>query len=242
MRVGVVLGHPLGDARDGGVHLGAAQLLVGGDLAGRGLQQRRAGQEDLGLVAHHDDVVGEAGQIGAARGRRAVHDGDLRDAARRHARLVGEAAAARHEDLGLVAAGWRRPIRPGSPPAACSPCTICCTRWPLRWPDGATVPPLMALFDGRDDAAHALDIADARDRAAARRSSRPCRRACGSRRAASARGTARRGRAAARCARAASAACALAKRARDFSDAACTLASAARNSAMAASMPSRLRL
>src|SRR5262249_7803842 len=29
-------------------------------------------------------------------------DGDLRDALGRHARLVGEAAAARHEDLGLV--------------------------------------------------------------------------------------------------------------------------------------------
>ena len=25
--------------------------------------------------------------------------------------------------------------------------TICCTRWPLRWPEGATVPPLIAEFE-----------------------------------------------------------------------------------------------
>ena len=166
MRVGIVLGHPFGDAGDGGVHLGAAQLLVGGDLAGRGLQQRRAGQEHLGLVAHHDDVVGQARQVGAARGRRAVHHGDLRDAARRHARLVGEAAAARHEDLGLVQkVGAARFDQVHDRQLVLhhdllDALALALARWRHR-----------AALDGgvgrRHHAAHALDIADAGDRAAA---------------------------------------------------------------------------
>ena len=43
--LGVVLGHVLGQPRDARVHLRAAELLVGRDLAGRGLQQRRPGEE-----------------------------------------------------------------------------------------------------------------------------------------------------------------------------------------------------
>jgi hypothetical protein len=50
------------------MHLGAAQLFVGGDFAGGGLEQRRAGQEGLGAAAHHDHVVGHARQVGAAGG------------------------------------------------------------------------------------------------------------------------------------------------------------------------------
>ena len=148
------------------MHLRAAQLLVGRDLAGRGLQERRAGQEHLGLVAHHDDVVGEARQIGAARGRGAVHDGDLRDAARRHARLVGEAAAARHEDLGLVeqvgAAGLDqvhdRQLVLHHDLLDALALALAGRR------DGAA---LDRAVRGRHHAAHALDIADAGDRAAA---------------------------------------------------------------------------
>ncbi len=90
--VGIVLGHVVGDAGDGRVHL----------LAGGGAQQRRPGQEHLGPPLHHDDVVGEAGEVGAARRRRAVHDRDLRDARRRETRLVAEGLAALDEDLRLV--------------------------------------------------------------------------------------------------------------------------------------------
>jgi hypothetical protein len=101
-RVSVILRQVFSDARDHRVHLGAAQLLVGGDLAGGGLEQRRAGEEDLGAPLHHHDVVGEARMIGAPGGRGAVHHRDMRDAHRRHARHVGEGAAAVDEDLGLV--------------------------------------------------------------------------------------------------------------------------------------------
>ena len=165
--IGIVLGHPFGNARHGGVHLCTAQFLVRRDLAGCGLEQRRSGQKHLGLVAHHDDVVAEAGKIGAAGRRRAVHDGDLRDPARRHACLVGEAAAARHEDLGLVeqvGAARLDEVHDRQ----------------LVLHDDLLHPLALALAGGgdraaldrgirrRDDAAHAFDIADARDRAAAR--------------------------------------------------------------------------
>ena len=40
----------IGDARDAGVHLGAAQILGADDLAGRGFDQRRPAQEDRALV------------------------------------------------------------------------------------------------------------------------------------------------------------------------------------------------
>ena len=67
--VRVVLGEIFAEPRHMRVHHGAAELLVGRDLAGRGLQQRRPGEERLGAAAHHDDVVGEARHVGAARGR-----------------------------------------------------------------------------------------------------------------------------------------------------------------------------
>ena len=164
--VGVVLGHPFGHAGNGGVHLRTPQFLIGRDLAGRSLEQRRPGQEHLGLVAHHDDVVGEARQIGAARRGRAVHHRDLRDAARRHARLVGEAAAAGHEDLGLVeqvgAAGFdqvhdRKLVFHDDLLDALA----------LALARGRHGAALDGAVRRRHDAAHPLDIADARDRAAA---------------------------------------------------------------------------
>jgi hypothetical protein len=45
--------------------------------------------------------------------------------------------------------------------------TICCTRWPLRWPGGRDRAALDGGVRRGHDAAHALDIADAGDRAAA---------------------------------------------------------------------------
>ncbi len=81
------------------MHLGAAQLFVGGDFAGGGLEQGRASQEGLGTAAHHDHIVGHAGQVGAAGGRVAVHHAHLRNAFGRQPRLIGEAAAAFDEYL-----------------------------------------------------------------------------------------------------------------------------------------------
>ncbi|MCY1402940.1 hypothetical protein D9M71_181020 [compost metagenome] len=100
--VGVVLGQVLGGAGDLGVHLGATELLVGGDLSGGGLEQGRAGEEHLGLAAHHHHVVRQAGLVGPASGAGAMHDGDLWQAHGGHARLVGEAARALDEDVGGV--------------------------------------------------------------------------------------------------------------------------------------------
>ena len=149
------------------MHLCAAQVFVGRNLAGRRLQQRRSGQEDLGLVAHHDDVVGEARQIGAAGRRRAVHHRHLGDAARRHTRLVGEAAAAGNEDLSLVeevgAAGFdqvhhRQLVLHHDLLDALA----------LALPGGRDGAAFDRRVRRRHDAAHALDIADARDGAAAR--------------------------------------------------------------------------
>ena len=85
-----------------GVHHGAAELFVGRDLAGRGFQQRRPGEERLGAAAHHDDVVGQARHIGAARRRRAVHHGDHRNAGGGELRQIVEDRAAVDEALDAV--------------------------------------------------------------------------------------------------------------------------------------------
>ena len=100
--VAVVLGHPFAEPGNRRVHFRAAQFLVGRDLAGRGFQQRRPGEEDLGLAAHHDDVVAEARLIGPARGRGAVHHGDDRTPRRRQPRQIGEGRPAADEQFGLA--------------------------------------------------------------------------------------------------------------------------------------------
>ena len=86
------------------MHVGAAQLLGRHDLAGRRLHQRRAAEEDRSLVLDDDRLVGHRRHVGAA-GRARAHDhGDLRNALRRHRRLVVEDAAeviavGKHVDL-----------------------------------------------------------------------------------------------------------------------------------------------
>ena len=75
------------------VHVGAAQLLGGDLLAGRRLHQRRAAEEDRALLAHDDALVRHRRHIGAARRAGAHHDRDLRNAGRRHVRLIVEDAA-----------------------------------------------------------------------------------------------------------------------------------------------------
>ena len=75
-RHGVVI-HHAGRAR---MHVGAAQVLRGDDLAGRRLHQRRAAKEDRALLAHDDAFVAHRRHVGAAGGAGAHHHRDLRDA------------------------------------------------------------------------------------------------------------------------------------------------------------------
>ncbi len=104
-RVAVVVRIVIGDAGLAGVDVGAAEVLRRDDLPGGGLHQRRAGQEDGALPLDDDGLVAHRRHIGAARGTGAHDAGDLRNAGRRHVRLVEEDAAemvAVGEDVGLV--------------------------------------------------------------------------------------------------------------------------------------------
>ena len=89
-RVRVVVGEVVDDAGGPRVHVAAAELLGGDDLAGRRLHQRRAAEEDRALVAHDHRLVAHRRHVGAACGARAHHAGDLRDPLRREVRLVEE--------------------------------------------------------------------------------------------------------------------------------------------------------
>ncbi len=75
------------------MHVGAAEFFGGHHLAGRGLHQRRAAEEDRALIAHDDALVRHRRHIGAAGGAGAHHDRDLRNALRGHLRLIVEDAA-----------------------------------------------------------------------------------------------------------------------------------------------------
>ena len=75
------------------MHVGAAEFFRRDHFAGGGLHQRRSAEEDRALVAHDDALVRHRRHIGAAGRAGAHHDRDLRDALRRHLRLVVEDAA-----------------------------------------------------------------------------------------------------------------------------------------------------
>ena len=75
------------------MHVGAAEFFRRDHLAGRRLHQRRSAEKDRALVAHDDALVRHRRNIGAAGGAGAHHDGNLRDALRRHLRLIVEDAA-----------------------------------------------------------------------------------------------------------------------------------------------------
>jgi hypothetical protein len=101
----IVLRVVIGDAGDAGVHVRSAQFLGADDFAGRRLHQRRPGEKDRALLADDDRLVRHRWHIGSARGARAHHHADLRDAFGRHRRLVVENAAemiAVRKDVGLV--------------------------------------------------------------------------------------------------------------------------------------------
>ena len=105
-RVVLVLGEVVGEAGDPGVHLGAAERLVVGLLAGRHLHQRRAAEEDLRAAADEDGVVAHAGDVRPAGGRVAEDQRDRRLPPRGGAGQVAEEATAGDEDLLL-----RRQVR-----------------------------------------------------------------------------------------------------------------------------------
>ena len=73
--------------------VGAAQLLGAHLLARRGLHERRAAEEDRAGAPDDHRLVAHRRHVGPP-GRARAHDGrDLRDALRRHPRLVEEDAA-----------------------------------------------------------------------------------------------------------------------------------------------------
>ena len=88
--MGVVVREVIDHARLPRVHVAAAERLGVDDLAGGGLHQRRTAEEDGALLAHDDRLVAHGRHVGAARGARTHHHRELRDAARRHLRLVVE--------------------------------------------------------------------------------------------------------------------------------------------------------
>ena len=97
----LVGGEVVGEARDARVHLGAAEGLVVGLLAGRHLHQRRTAEEDLGAPVDEHGVVAHARDVGPARGGVAEHQGDRRD---RHRGQLGELVEdppGRDEQVGL---------------------------------------------------------------------------------------------------------------------------------------------
>ena len=80
------------DAGGARVQLAASELLGRDLLAGRRLHERRATEEDRALAAHDHGLVAHRRHVGAARRARAEHGSQLRDARRRHRRLVEEDA------------------------------------------------------------------------------------------------------------------------------------------------------
>ena len=86
----IVLGQMIGHAADARVHVRPAQIFGRDDFPRRRLHQRRPGQKNGTLLLDDDRLVRHRGHIGAARGAGAHHRGDLRDARRRHGRLVVE--------------------------------------------------------------------------------------------------------------------------------------------------------
>jgi hypothetical protein len=140
--VRIVLGEIFAEAGDCRVHFRAAKLFVGRDLAGRGAQQRRAGEKDLGATAHQDHVVRQAGQVRTAGGWGAVHHDLQMPAADMRAWL----AKPRPPSTNISAwyNGWRRRTRRAHERRLFSR-AICWMRRCFFTPIGVEVPPLIAL-------------------------------------------------------------------------------------------------
>ena len=75
------------------MEFGAAEIVGLDDLAERRLHDRRATEEDATDALHHDHLVAERRDVGAAGSAAAEHDRKLGEAFRRQAGLAVEAAA-----------------------------------------------------------------------------------------------------------------------------------------------------
>ncbi len=92
--IGIVFGHVMCHAADGGVHARAAQRLGIDHLPGGALYEVRSAQSHEADALHHQDDVAQGRQIRSARDARPHHRGDLGDAeAAPHQRIVIEDAA-----------------------------------------------------------------------------------------------------------------------------------------------------
>ena len=92
------------DARDRGVDVASAEVLGADLLAGRGLHERRAAEEDRARSLDDDGLVAHRRDVRAAGRGAAHHERDLGDPGRRHPGLVVEDPAevvAVGEDVGL---------------------------------------------------------------------------------------------------------------------------------------------
>ena len=65
-RLPVVFCQVLCQSGNTGVHFGAAQFFFSGDFPGGGLEQWWPGEEGAAIVFNRNDIVAEAGHIGAA--------------------------------------------------------------------------------------------------------------------------------------------------------------------------------
>lgn len=127
------------------MHLGAAQFFICRHFAGGGLEQRWAGQKQLGLAAHHHHVIRKSRLIGTASGGRAVDYGDLWQAHGRHPRLVGKAACAFDENLCCVIQVGAAAFGQGHHRQFVLHGDLLQAQGFFR-PDGEIVPPLIALL------------------------------------------------------------------------------------------------
>ena len=88
--MGIILGQIIGHTRQPRMHIAAAQIFGADHLAGRSFHQGGAGQKDRALILHDDRDIRHRWHIGPACRARAHDDSDLRNACRRHLRLVIE--------------------------------------------------------------------------------------------------------------------------------------------------------
>ena len=82
----------IGDAGLARMHVGAAEFFRRHHLAGGGLHQRWAAEEDGALIAHDDALVRHRRHVSTASRAGAHHDGDLGNTLRREIGLIVEDA------------------------------------------------------------------------------------------------------------------------------------------------------
>jgi hypothetical protein len=88
----VVVGEVVGDAGDARMHQSTTEVLGRDDLAGRGLHERRATQEDRALLGDDDGLVRHRRDVRPSGGARSEHRRDLGDATGGELGLVVEDA------------------------------------------------------------------------------------------------------------------------------------------------------